>query len=46
VTAVEGVVALGLGVTASAVQQRDFLELEDLDDAVSCYNTVDMLLHS
>jgi hypothetical protein len=25
------------GVTAGAVKQRDFLELEDLDDAVSFY---------
>jgi translation initiation factor IF-2 len=28
------------GVTAGAVKQRDFLELEDLDDAVSCYITL------
>jgi hypothetical protein len=25
------------GVTAGAVKQRDFLELEDLDDAVRCH---------
>jgi hypothetical protein len=31
------------GVTAGAVKQRDFLELEDLDDAVSCYMLHHML---
>jgi hypothetical protein len=31
------------GVTAGAVKQRDFLELEDLDDAVSYHLLHDML---